>query len=194
MFDRESSMVKSMETSSDRRWSANSPESGLTALQTRADRGDADAQFSLGLHFGSAPGEALDFPQAAQWYRKAADQDHALAQYNLGVMFTRGQGVPQDDATAGVWMRKAAEGGDAGGQYSLGTRHHRASVDTLRVDATESRIEAYKWFHLAAAQGYGDSIVACQRVTLTMTRAEVLEGNRRAAAFVAREPINSQMP
>jgi len=160
----------------------------LTALQAKADGGDADAQFSLGLHYGSAVGDAFDFAEAARWYRKAADQDYTLAQYNLGVMFALGQGVPQDDATSAGWIRKAAEGGDAGGQYDLGVRCHRASVGTLRMDPIESRIEAYKWFHLAEAQGYKDSLTACQSVTLTMTRAEVDEGNRRAAAFVVRRP------
>jgi len=173
-----------------RKPSADAPGSGLTALQAKADHGDADAQFSLGLRYSNAEGNDLDFVQAAQWYRKAADQDHALAQFNLGVMFTRGQGMPQDDATGADWMRKAAEGGDAGGQYHLGMRCHRASVNTMRPDAMESRIEAYKWFHLASVQGYGESLTARQRVTIAMTRAEVDEGNRRAVAFTVRKPSN----
>jgi TPR repeat protein len=184
-------MIMIMDSSLHRESSA-APGSGWAALQTKADQGDADAQFSLGLHFSSAGGDAPDFAQAAQWYRKAADQDHTLAQYNLGVMFARGQGMPQNDAVSADWMRKAAEGGDAGGQYHLGVRHHRASVNTLRSDAKESRIEAYKWLHLAATQGYGDSLIARQRVTITMTRAEVDEGNRRAAGFIVRKPVTSQ--
>ena len=171
--------------------SANTQESGLAKLQTKADQGDADAQFGLGLHY-AARGDAPDLVQSAQWYRKAADQDHALAQYNLAVMFAWGQGVPQDDAEAADWIRKAAEGGDAGGQYKLGVRCHRASVDPLRPGADESRIEAYKWLHLAAAQGYRDSTLACQRVTVGMSRAEVHEGKRRAVAFAVRKPASLQ--
>ena len=187
-------MVNTMESSLDSNSSIRAGATGLSALEARADHGDVEAQFGLGLQYGSAVGVGLDFVQAARWYRRAADQDHALAQYNLGLMFARGQGMPPDDAAAAGWMRKAAEGGDAGGQYNLGTRCHRASVDTLRVNATESRIEAFKWFHLAAAQGYKDSLTACQRVTVTMTRAEVDEGNRRAVAFVARKPAKPQAP
>jgi TPR repeat protein len=174
--------------------SAAAPESGLTALQAKADQGDADAQFSLGLRYSSAADDAPDFAQAAQWYHKAAAQDHALAQFNLGVMCARGQGMPPDEALGADWMRKAAEGGDAGGQYHLGLRCHRASVNTLRPDAMESRIEAYKWFHLASVQGYGDSLTACQRVTIAMTRAEVAEGNRRAGAFLVRKPAQPPLP
>ncbi len=169
-------------------------ESGWTAFQAKASHGDADAQFSLGLYYGSAVGDALDFAEAARWYRKAADQEHALAQFNLGVMFARGQGVLHDDDAAAAWMRKAAEGGDAGGQYTLGVRCYRDSVDPFRLGAMESRIEAYMWLQLAAAQGYNGSLTVCQRLTLTMTRAEVDEGNHRVTAFVARQPATTPLP
>lgn len=193
VFPREWSMVRMMDNYFQRKTSA-AAASDLVALEAKANQGDADAQFRLGLRYGNAVGDDLDLPRAAQWYRKAADQNHALAQYNLGVMFARGQGMPQDDATAAGWMHRAAEGGDAGGQYHFGLRCHRASVNTLRSDATECRIEAYKWLYLASVQGYGDSLTACQRVTMTMSRAEVDEGNRRAAAFVVRKPTLPPTP
>jgi len=183
-------MVRSMDSFFHRRSSASARESDLAAVRAKADLGDADAQFGLGLRYGNAVGDALDFVQAAWWYRKAADQDYPLAQYNLGVMFARGQGVPQDRAVSAGWIRKAAEGGDAGGQYDLGVLCHRASVDPLQAGNVESRIEAYKWFHLAAAQGYRGSAAAWERLTITMTRIEIAEGNRRAAAFVARKPAH----
>jgi len=166
----------------------------LPELQAQAERGDAEAQFALGVYFASAGGDLPDFPQAARWYRLAAEQGHLLAQFNLGVMFARGQGLPRDDGQAAVWMRRAAEGGDAGGQYDLGLRCHRASVDTGRSDALESRIEAYQWLQLAAAQGYQDAEIACQRVTLAMTRTEVDEGNHRVAAFSVRKPASAPIP
>jgi len=175
-----------------RRLFCKAPESGLKVTLARAGRGDADAQFGLGLKYSAGTGFAQDFAQAAEWYRKAADQNHALAQFNLAVMFDSGQGVPQDHTAALVWIRKAAEGGDAGAQFSLGTRYHRSSVDSRQMDSAESRVEAYKWFHLAAAQGYKGSDAACERVTLGMTREEVTDGNQRAAAFVVRKPIHPQ--
>jgi TPR repeat protein len=171
-----------------RRLFSRAPKSDLRATLARAGRGDADAQFGLGLKYSTGTGSAQDFAQAAEWYHKAATQDHALAQFNLSVMFARGQGVPRNDATALIWTRKAAEGGDAGAQFSLGTKYHRASMDRLQMDSAESRVEAYKWFHLAAAQGYQGSDAACERVALGMTREEVADGKLRTAAFVARKP------
>ena len=162
------------------------------ACQAAAEHGDADAQFSLGLKYASDREASQDLPQAVQWYRKAADQDHAPAQFNLGLMLAEGRGTAQDDAAALIWIRKAAEGGDAGAQHSLGTRYHRSSVHHLQMDSAESRIEAYKWFHLAAVQGYQGSEAACERVTLGMTRDEVADGNQRAAVFSIRKPLHSQ--
>ncbi len=159
----------------------------LPALETttsRAEGGDADAQFSLGVKFAN-DGASQDYAQAAQWYLKAAGQNHALAQFNLSVMYARGQGVPRDDKQSLVWVRKSAHLGDPGAQYNLGMRQHRISMDGLAEDAGESRIEAYKWLRLAATQGYGASEASCECVALEMTRECVADANRRAAEFVA---------
>lgn len=153
------------------------------SARSQAASGNAEAQFGLGLRYGSGAGEALDFPQAAQWYRKAAEQNHSMAQFNLSVMYSKGQGVPQDETEALVWLRKGAESGDAGAQFTLGTRYHRASLGELKIDPAESRIEAYKWFSLAAKQGYINSDANCERVALTMSREEIKEGNERASLF-----------
>ena len=161
---------------------ASSPESSDT--RARAERGDAEAQFDLAVSYGSSAGERLDFAQAAIWYRKADEQNHSLAQFNLGVMYARGQGVAQDDAEAARWIRRAADQGDAGAQFNLGMRCHRASMGPGKADAAESRVEAFKWFQLAAAQGYKDSVASRDSVTRNMTRAEVTEGNQRATGFV----------
>jgi TPR repeat protein len=176
-----------------RRLFSSAPEPDLKTTLAKAGQGDADAQFGLGLKYSTATGEGIaqDFVQAAQWYHKAADQNHALAQFNLSVMFASGQGVPQNDTTALMWTRKAAEGGDAGAQFRLGSRYHRTSMDRLQMDSAECRIEAYKWFHLASAQGYKGSAAACERVALCMTREEVADGNQRTAAFVARRPATT---
>ena len=159
----------------------------IPALETttsRAEGGDAQAQFSLGLQFAN-DGKAQDYTQAAQWYLKAASQDHALAQFNLGVMYTRGQGVRRDDQQALVWISKAAHLGDPGAQYNLGMRQHRLSLAKAVENAGEARIEAYKWLRLAAAQGYGDSEASCGSVALQMTHEGVADASRRVAEFVA---------
>ena len=160
------------------------------STEAKAGHGDAEAQFNLGVHF-AGEGATQDYTQAAQWYLKAADQSHALAQFNLGIMYAAGQGVPRDESKSMGWMQRAADQGDAGAQYHIGMKRHRASLDGLPEAAPESRIEAYKWLQLAAAQGYRTSGAAWAFVALTMTRADVADGSRRIAAFV---PIRANQP
>jgi hypothetical protein len=157
---------------------------GLENTQSKADHGDAEAQFSLGLKFASGGPAWLDYDKAAHWYLLAANQNHALAQFNLGLMFAGGQGVARDEAQALMWIQKAAQQGDAGAQHHLGLRHRRASFEGLPKDRLESNMEAYKWFCLAAAQGYRASAGAREDIAIGFTRAQVDEGNNRADACI----------
>jgi len=155
------------------------------STQTKAEHGDAEAQFGLGLRFTNGEGTARDCRQAAQWYFRAANQNHALAQFSLGMMLADGRGVPRDDVEGMLWIRRAAQQGYAGAQYNLGLRCRRASFERMPQDALESNLEACKWFRLAAAQGYKGSNIEFERIALGMTREQVTEGNQRAASFIA---------
>ena len=92
----------------------------VAVLRVKANAGDADAQWLLGLAYADGQGVPQDYAQAAAWYRKAADQGLADAQTNLGVAYYKGEGVPQDFVQAAAWYRKAADQGDADAQYNLG--------------------------------------------------------------------------
>jgi len=161
---------------------------GPQFTRSDADAGNAEAQFGMGLRCTIASATP-DYAQAAEWYRKAADQNHHLAQFNLGQMFAQGHGVAHDETTAVMWMRRAADGGDAGAQFNLANRCYRASMKIAASTAAESRIEAYKWYRLAAAQGYGTSQNSSDVVTMSMSREEVTQGNQRATAFVAKHCV-----
>ena len=162
-----------------------SKKSRPAAARPGVDYLDAEVQFNRGLQFATGAGATQDYAQAADWYRKAAEQNHGLAQFNLGTMYARGQGVAQDDAQSAAWFGRAARLGDAGGQYHMGRNCQRASRDGLPAEATEARIEAYKWYQLSAAQGYQDSEGAYAPLTIKMTREDVAEANQRVAKFVA---------
>ena len=174
-----------MKTPFFRHWFSSSTAHVQETVEAQAERGVADAQYRLGLKFASGTGAAQDFARAAQWFLKAAEQSHPLAQFNLGVMYAEGKGVLSDKAQSMMWIERAAHLGDAGAQYRLGIIHHRASLERFPVNASESRIEAYKWLQLSDDQGYRDSDMARGLVILHMTKEEVTDGNRRAAGFVA---------
>ena len=164
-----------------------------------AERGVAEAQFSLGLSYangkvkvkGAVKGAVPDYAQAEHWYLKAAGQNHALAHFNLGMMHANGQGVPRDLAKSLVWIRSAADLGDPAAQYNLGLTHQRAIRDGLPENSADSRVDAYKWFRLAADQGYKGAEVACDLMNLGMTREDVLEGRRRVATFNMPRPLQN---
>ncbi len=158
------------------------------AASPKTDYGDAEVQFNMGLKFANGGSATRDYAQAAEWYHKAAEQSHSLAQFNLGMMYANGQGVTRDAAQSVMWFGKAARLGDAGAQFNLGESCHRASLQGQRKDAPESRIEAYKWYRLAAAQGYQDSETAYATLTLNMTREDVAAGNRRVDEFKVEKP------
>jgi TPR repeat protein len=160
-------------------------------VEVLAQRGVAEAQFNLGVRFASGHGGVHDYAQAEHWYLKAASQNHALAHFNLGMMHAHGQGMPTDSRKSLVWMEKAAHLGDASAQFTLGLVHHRAVGDGSHTSASQSRIEAYKWLHLAAAQGYRGAEAACDVIKLHMTRQDVEDGRLRIAAFNRGETATS---
>jgi TPR repeat protein len=89
-------------------------------LRPLAEKGNAEAQYRVGLMYEFGKGFPVDKPQAVSWLRKSADQGHANAQTELAVIYPTGDGVPQDDVQAVSWFRKAAEQGEAIAQYNLG--------------------------------------------------------------------------
>ncbi len=160
------------------------PEPEQETLQSRADGGNADAQFQLGLRYASGQGAAQDYGNAIQWYGKAAEQNHVLAQFNLGVMYANGHGVLPDEHQAGLWFDRAARQQDAGAEYYLGVRHYRASFRGTPQEMHESSIEAYKWFVLAAALGYQNSEASRNTMGMRMSREDMAEAGLRVDKFL----------
>ena len=163
------------------------PAPSSAAEERAAELEDAESQFNKGQRFAGESGAARNYSQAAEWYLKAAERDHSGAQFNLGLLYGKGQGVRRDEAAADMWLRKAAKSGHPEAQYHVGVRQHRASKSGRPPEASECRIEALTWLLLAMAQGYRGAEPAREFVALEMTRDEVDEAERRAAAFQADE-------
>ena len=76
-----------------------------------AKKGNAAAQFNLGLMYEKGLGVNLENKEAARWYLKAAEQGHAKAQNNLGAMYAVGLGVLKDHRRAHMWWNISALNG-----------------------------------------------------------------------------------
>jgi TPR repeat protein len=114
----------------------------LRQLMIRAERGDPNAEYYLGLMYEAGEGVDKDAMQAARWYRRSADQNFAAAQYNLGYLYDRGK----DYAQAAQWYRRAADQGHAFSQLYLGIMYRRGE------GVPKDNVQAALWLRRAADQ------------------------------------------
>ncbi|MBM4315191.1 MAG: sel1 repeat family protein [Deltaproteobacteria bacterium] len=142
-----------------------------------AGKGDADAQFKLGLMYYLGRGVVRDYPEALDWFRKAARQGNPYAQYNVGYMYEKGEGTPQDFGEAALYYRQAAERGNRLAQYTLGYLYEKGQ------GVPQDEIHALMWYNLAATQGETKARAARDRVTVWMTPAQIAEAQRLAREF-----------
>lgn len=78
-------------------------------LLIAAHKGDAEAQFNIGVHCAHGQnGFEQDWAAARQWYSKAHLQGHELAKHNLGLIYMRGHGIPVNYAEALKFFKGAA--------------------------------------------------------------------------------------
>jgi hypothetical protein len=146
-------------------------------LRRKAELGDADAQYSLGVSYREGKGVDRDYAQAVVCWRRSAGQGHASAQSALGFMYASGQGISKDDARAVEWYRRAAEQGIARAQFNLGVLYGQGQ------GVAQDHVEAYKWMSLAAA--LEESAAARDRLAQQMTAAQIAEAERRAREWTA---------
>lgn len=95
-----------------------------------AERGDARAQYNLGVVIFNGQGVAHDPVKAVEWYRAAADQGYGPAQANLSFMYETGQGLLQNYIEAYKWSTLAARHGV----------NARRTLDSLAAKMTPAQI------------------------------------------------------
>src|ERR1035441_8718157 len=78
-------------------------------FKTGVDRGEADAQFNLGIMYARGLGVEKDIAEAWRLFQLSAAQGNAQAQFRLGVRSAEGWGVQQDFAQASKWYQRAAD-------------------------------------------------------------------------------------
>ena len=123
-----------------------SEQTSLAETQQRADQGNAEAQFSLGLMYATGDGVSQDITQAVVWWRKAADQGYATAQYNLGAMYASGEGVPQDYVEAHKWRNLAASRVTGDTQERYAQARDALAQQMTPAQLAEAQNRAVEWF------------------------------------------------
>ena len=149
----------------------------ITALRKKAEQGDADAQFNLGLRYVSGEGVPKNHKEAVKWYRLSAEQGFAKAQCNLGVCYAKGKDVPQDNKEAVRWYRLSAEQGDVNAQYNLGVRYYEGK------GVPRDYVQAYAWLSMAMAQGEEKAKSDRADIIKKMSTAQIEEGQRLSREY-----------
>ena len=134
-----------------------------------AEKGDAVAQFNLGVMYSKGDGVPRDEEEVVRWYQLAAEKGYADAQHNLGVMYDKGLGLPRDFKEAVKWYRLAAEQGHASGQNNLGFMYYKGNGVLQNFE------QAYAWWTIAAANGNEQAQInmkVCQSGEMTPSEIE----------------------
>ena len=93
-------------------WALGQDPDPIADIRRFAERGDAEAQFNLGVMYAKGEGVPRDDTEAARWFRLAAEQGDATSQFNLGIMYSDGRGVLKDSVLAHMWYNIAAANGN----------------------------------------------------------------------------------
>lgn len=112
-----------------------------------AEKGNAFAQYNVGVMYAQGLGTANNDEKAVHWYRKAAKQGYPEAQSNLALMYESGRGVETDYQRAMDWYLKAAAQGYALAQHNIGSLYFNG------YGVPKDDKKAFEWYQKAANQG-----------------------------------------
>jgi uncharacterized protein len=119
-------------------------------MMTLANKGDAEAQYHVGMMYNNGIGTAKDPKQAFGWFEKSAAGNDPLGAFKLGCYYAgQFEGVVQIDEDAALKYKLVA----AKAGYSLA--QHDVAVHYARQG---NFAEAVKWLQLASDQGYDSSL------------------------------------
>jgi TPR repeat protein len=118
----------------------------FNAMVALANKGNAEAQYHVGMMHNNGIGTQQDPRQAFEWFQKAAASNDPLGAYKLGCYYDgQGAGVVASDADEALKHKLvAAEAG-----YSL-AQHDVANL----YDKRGNPEAALKWWKAAGDQGY----------------------------------------
>jgi len=98
---------------------SSSPDS-IKSLQERADSGDSNAAYALGLKYRLGEGVQVDYSLAWKYLNQAAQTGHGDAQTQLGYMYYEGEGLGVDYFEARHWFEEAISNGSISAHNGMG--------------------------------------------------------------------------
>lgn len=149
----------------------------ISELKNKAEQGNAEAQYSLGVCYRCGDGVEKNLEEAIKWYKKAAEQGYAKAQYNLAVCYDSEYGVEKNVEKAVKWYRKSAEQGYARAQHNLGICYYNAD------GVIQNNVKALAWVCAAYANGDNGTTKAIRIIRQKMTSAQIEQALKLAKSY-----------
>jgi hypothetical protein len=137
------------------------PEDRFRSAKARAEAGDSQAQYELGLFYSQdyERAVAIDYFEAFAWTQKAAQKNHRMAQRLLAKFYELGRGTDKNLEEAVKWYRTSALLGCKQSQRWMGQMYHttfqgsKIFEEIIKKDTTNLS-EAYAWFLLGAEKTF----------------------------------------
>jgi TPR repeat protein len=120
----------------------------VSAIQQRAESGDAKAQYVLGWMYFVGSSVDKNHEEALRWMTRAAAQDVRYAKTQTGLMFLASSDVQNNYALAREWLLKGAEQNDVDAWNGLGVIYSQGLGVEVRAD------EAVRFFQKAVDKGF----------------------------------------
>jgi len=190
--------------------------SAVAGDRAKAQAGDMESAYGLGLRYISGNGVNQDYAVAAEWFRRAAEDGHSRAQYMLGIAYYTGRGVGRDARRAVPWFEKAAAAGNARAQFQLGdayangrgvgkeqawaarwfakaamagheeAQYSLGAVLGAGLGVPVDRMQAAKWLAIAERNGHTEALTLRKAIYGSMTPDDRLQAERLAASWTVR--------
>ena len=122
----------------------------FNAMVALANKGDAEAQYHVGMMHNNGIGTQKDPRQAFEWFQKSAASNNPLGAYKLGCYYDgQGAGVVGSDSNEALkYKLVSAKAGYALAQHDV----------AILYDRQGNSEEALKWWKMAGDQGYPRSL------------------------------------
>ena len=122
----------------------------FNAMVALANKGDAEAQYHVGMMYNNGIGTQQDPRQAFEWFQKSTASNDPLGAYKLGCYYDgQGAGIVTSDSNEALKYKLIA----AKAGYALA--QHDVALLYVRQENFE---EALKWSKMAGDQGYPDAL------------------------------------
>ena len=128
----------------------------FNAMAALANKGDAEAQYHVGMMYNNGIGIQQDRSQAFAWFQKSAASNDPLGAYKLGCYYDgQGVGIVESDPDQALKYKLVA----AKAGYAL-AQHDVANLYDRRGNSEE----ALRWWKLAGDQAYPNALFSLSRV------------------------------